>query len=217
MIWYTVYLTDTDEIVASGTAQECIKALGMTRNSFYSTVSKAALSQRHKYTFFKEDIKKGGPTAMTFTLTINGESAAELLTALQQLNTTPLEKSQSKPAKAPAKQQRPAPAAPEKPAAAPAAAPAENPVPAPAEQPEPVAEQQSAEPEKTDAPAITPEQQLTKIRDLARSLIAAGKSKEVQKVINSTGARMVSKIPEDSYTAVWEQLCKIKEELDAAD
>lgn len=146
---------------------------------------------------------------MIFTLTINGESAAELLTALQQLNTTPLEKSQSKPAKAPAKQQRPAPAAPEKPAAAPAAA--------PAEQPEPVAEQQSAEPEKTDAPAITPEQQLTKIRDLARSLIAAGKSKEVQKVINSTGARMVSKIPEDSYTAVWEQLCKIKEELDAAD
>lgn len=136
---------------------------------------------------------------MTFTLTINGESAAELLTALQQLNTTPLEKSQSKPA------------------AAPAAAPAENPVPAPAEQPEPVAEQQPAEPENTDAPAITPEQQLTKIRDLARSLIAAGKSKEVQKVINSTGARMVSKIPEDSYTAVWEQLCKIKEELDAAD
>lgn len=157
---------------------------------------------------------------MTFTLTINGESAAELLTALQQLNTTLLEKSQSKPVKAPAKQQRPAqpePAAPEKPAAAPAAAPAENPVPAPAEQPEPVAEQQPAEPENTDAPAITPEQQLTKIRDLARSLIAAGKSKEVQKVINSTGARMVSKIPEDSYTAVWEQLCKIKEELDAAD
>lgn len=154
---------------------------------------------------------------MTFTLTINGESAAELLTALQQLNPTPLEKPQSKPAKAPAKQQRPAPAAPEKPATAPAAAPAENPVPASAEQPEPVAEQQSAEPEKTDAPAITPEQQLTKIRDLARSLIAAGKSKEVQKVINSTGARMVSKISEDSYTAVWEQLCKIKEELDAAD
>lgn len=150
---------------------------------------------------------------MTFTLTINGESAAELLTALQQLNPTPLEKPQSKPAKAPAKQQRPAPTAPEKPAAAPA----EDPAPAPAEQPEPVAEQQPAEPENTDAPAITPEQQLTKIRDLARSLIAAGKSKEVQKVINSTGARMVSKIPEDSYTAVWEQLCKIKEELDAAD
>ena len=144
---------------------------------------------------------------MTFTLTINGESAAEMLTALQQLNTTPLEKPQSKPVKAPAKQQRPAPAAPEKPAAAPD----------PAEQPEPVAEQQPAEPENTDAPAITPEQQLTKIRDLARSLIAAGKSKEVQKVINSTGARMVSKIPEDSYTAVWEQLCKIKEVLDAAD
>ena len=149
---------------------------------------------------------------MTFTLTINGESAAELLTALQQLNTTLLEKPQSKPAKAPAKQQRPAPAAQEKPSAAPA----EDPVPAPAEQSEPVAEQQPAEPENTDAPAITPEQQLTKIRDLARSLIAAGKSKEVQKVINSTGARMVSKIPEDSYTAVWEQLCKIKEELDAA-
>lgn len=155
---------------------------------------------------------------MTFALTINGESAAELLTALQQLNTAPLEKPQSKPAKAPAKQQRPsAPAAPEKPAAASAAAPAEDPAPAPVEQSEPVAEQQPAEPENTDAPAITPEQQLTKIRDLARSLIAVGKSKEVQKIINSTGARMVSKIPEDSYTAVWEQLCKIKEELDAAD
>ena len=150
---------------------------------------------------------------MTFTLTINGESAAELLTALQQLNPTPLEKPQSKPAKAPAKQQRPAPAAQEKPAAATA----EKQEPAAEEPPQMPWNEQPAEPENTDAPAITPEQQLTKIRDLARSLIAAGKSKEVQKVINSTGARMVSKIPEDSYTAVWEQLCKIKEELDAAD
>lgn len=150
---------------------------------------------------------------MTFTLTINGESAAELLTALQQLNPTPLEKPQSKPAKAPAKQQRPAPAAPEKPAAAPA----EKQEPAAEEPPQMPWNEQPAEPENTDAPAITPEQQLTKIRDLARSLIAAGKSKEVQKVINSTGARMVSKIPEDSYTAVWEQLYKIKEALDAAD
>lgn len=150
---------------------------------------------------------------MTFTLTINGESAAELLTALQQLNPTPLEKPQSKPAKAPAKQQRPAPAAPEKPAAAPA----EKQEPAAEEPPQMPWNEQPAEPENTDAPAITLEQQLTKIRDLARSLIAAGKSKEVQKVINSTGARMVSKIPEDSYTAVWEQLYKIKEALDAAD
>lgn len=150
---------------------------------------------------------------MTFTLTINGESAAEMLTALQQLNTTPLEKPQGKPVKAPTKQQRPAPAAPEKPAAAPA----EKQEPAAEEPPQMPWNEQPAEPENTDAPAITPEQQLTKIRDLARSLIAAGKSKEVQKVINSTGARMVSKIPEDSYTAVWEQLCKIKEELDAAD
>ena len=58
MIWYTVYLTDTDEIVASGTAQECIKALGMTRHSFYSTVRRSTLGQRTKYTFFKEHIKK---------------------------------------------------------------------------------------------------------------------------------------------------------------
>ena len=112
---------------------------------------------------------------MTFTLTINGESAAELLTALHQLNTTPLEKSQSKPAKAPAKQQRPAPTAPEKPAAAPA----EKQEPAAEEPPQMPWNEQPAEPENTDAPAITPEQQLTKIRDLARSLIAAGKSKEV--------------------------------------
>ena len=58
MIWYTVYLTDTDEIVASGTAQECIKALGMTYHSFYCTVSRSTRGQRTKYTFFKEHIKK---------------------------------------------------------------------------------------------------------------------------------------------------------------
>lgn len=58
MIWYTVYLTDTDEIVASGTAQECIKALGMTRGSFYSTVSNAARGKNRKYVFLKDSIKK---------------------------------------------------------------------------------------------------------------------------------------------------------------
>ena len=58
MTWYTVYLTDTDEIVASGTGPECAKALGMTYNSFYSTISQTALGKKHKYTFFKESIKK---------------------------------------------------------------------------------------------------------------------------------------------------------------
>ena len=55
---YGAIIVRNDEIVASGTAQECIKALGMTRGSFYSAVSRATLGQRAKYTFFKEHIKK---------------------------------------------------------------------------------------------------------------------------------------------------------------
>lgn len=56
---------------------------------------------------------------------------------------------------------------------------------------------------------------LDKIRDLARSLIVHGKRAEVQQIIKSTGAASISKLPPESYTAVWEQLVNLSSEVDA--
>lgn len=154
---------------------------------------------------------------MTFNLNLYGDSPAELRALINALADLPggLTVEHTPSAPHPAQPQSEAvtqldkPKAPSKKAAQKSAA-AEAPASPAQADTAPVSSTTSPEP-KAD-PAV-----LDKIRDLARSLIAAGKSKEVQKVINSTGARMVSKIPEDSYTAVWEQLCKIKEALDAAD
>ena len=64
------------------------------------------------------------------------------------------------------------------------------------------------------APASDPAA-LDKIRDLARSLIVAGKRAGVQAAIKATGAASVSKLPPDSYTSVWEELLKLKDEVNA--
>ena len=56
---------------------------------------------------------------------------------------------------------------------------------------------------------------LDKIRDLARSLLVQGKRDGVQRAIKSAGAAAISKLPPESYTAVWEQLLKLKDEVDA--
>ena len=64
------------------------------------------------------------------------------------------------------------------------------------------------------APASDPAT-LDKIRDLARSLIVAGKRAGVQAAIKATGAASVSKLPPDSNTSVWEELLKLKDEVDA--
>lgn len=55
---------------------------------------------------------------------------------------------------------------------------------------------------------------LDKIRDLARSLIVHGKRAEVQQIIKSTGATSISKLPPESYTTVWGELRKLKDEVD---
>lgn len=158
---------------------------------------------------------------MTFNLNLYGDSPAELRALINALADLPggltIEHTPSTPHPAqpqseavaqPDKSKVPAPVKSKKAAQKSAAAEA----PASPAQADTTPASSTTSPEPKADPAV-----LDKIRDLARSLIAVGKSKEVQKVINSTGARMVSKIPEDSYTAVWEQLCKIKEELDAAD
>lgn len=54
MTWYTVYLRDTDEIIASGTGAQCARAMGLTLKGFYNAVSRSATGTRHKYLFYKE-------------------------------------------------------------------------------------------------------------------------------------------------------------------
>lgn len=48
----------TEEVIASGTGQQCAKALGMTTGVFYSTVSHARAGINSKYTFYVEKLKK---------------------------------------------------------------------------------------------------------------------------------------------------------------
>lgn len=147
---------------------------------------------------------------MNFTLTINGETPAELLDTLTQLggmtinvNTSPnggvetrtmtaaelprhtSPQPQSTPVQQPDKPKTQTPAKAKKPTREPAAAPAPDPA------------------------------TLDKIRDLARSLIVAGKRAGVQAAIKATGAASISKLPPDSYTSVWEELLKLKDEVDA--
>lgn len=176
---------------------------------------------------------------MNFTLTISGETPAELLDTLTQLggmtinvntspnggvethtmtaaelprHTSPLP--QSTPVQQPDKPKTQTPAKAKKPTREPAAAPAEEPA-------NPTTAEASDSPSQADAaPAVAngsaPDPAtLDKIRDLARSLIVAGKRAGVQAAIKATGAASISKLPPDSYTSVWEELLKLKDEVDA--
>lgn len=167
---------------------------------------------------------------MNFTLTINGETPAELLAALQQLTAPTAQPPQSEPATPQEKPKVPAPAEQKKPVQKPTAASA-------ATQPEPpVKEQPQANPTAPDEPqASTPAQTAPseatatvpssepekdpategKVRSLIMALMKQGKQAECKQIINSTGAKSISSLPPESYTAVWEQLCRLKEEVDA--
>lgn len=175
---------------------------------------------------------------MNFTLTISGETPAELLDTLTQLggmtinvntspnggvethtmtaaelprHTSPLP--QSEPVQQPDKPKAQTTAKAKKPTREPAVAPAEEPA-------NPTTAEASGSPSQADtAPAASPSApdpaMLNKIRDLARSLIVAGKRAGVQAAIKATGAASISKLPPDSYTSVWEELLKLKDEVDA--
>ena len=167
---------------------------------------------------------------MTFTLTINGESPAELLTALQQLNSSPAPQPQSEPVAQPDKPKAPAPAKQKKAAQKPVAAPEKQAAQEERVSPTTAPAQDAGAAATTDAPAAglperaseTPTTQadanaaasLNKIRDLARTLIVHGKRAEVQQIIKDTGAASISKLPPDSYTDVWEQLVNLSSEVD---
>lgn len=142
---------------------------------------------------------------MNFDLHLYGETPAELLEVLSHLGHmdgnyhTPIPDVRH-PAQAPATQ---------KPAAAPAEEPA-NPTTAEASGSPSQADTAPADSTSASDPAM-----LDKIRDLARSLIVAGKRAGVQAAIKATGAASISKLPPDSYTSVWEELLKLKDEVDA--
>jgi hypothetical protein len=153
---------------------------------------------------------------MTFDLHIHGETPAELLTALQQLNTSPLQLPQSEPVPQPEKSKAQTSAKPKRSAQKPAAAPAatssaatsapsasDNAASAPTETP---ATTTSSEPGKDPATE-------DKIRSLIMALMKQGKTKECKAIITNAGAASISTIKPESYTAVWEQLCKLNEEV----
>ncbi len=54
--YYTIYLKATDEIVCSGTSEECAKALNKSINCFYSLISKNRLHKHKKYAIYSEPI-----------------------------------------------------------------------------------------------------------------------------------------------------------------
>lgn len=167
---------------------------------------------------------------MTFNLNLYGDSPAELRAIINALADLPggltVEHTPSAPHPAqpqretvaqPDKPKAPAPAKPKKAAQKPAAAPAEaqaNPnaaeAPASPAQADTAPASSTTSPEPKADPAV-----LDKIRDLARSLIVQGKRDGVQQAIKSAGAAAISKLPPESYTAVWEQLLKLKDEVDA--
>ena len=167
---------------------------------------------------------------MNFDLHLYGETPEELLNVLAHLGhmdsnyhtpipderhpaQAPAPQPQSEPVTQPDKPKAQTPAKPKKPAQKPAAAPAEEPA-------NPTTAEASDSPSQADtAPAASPSAPdpatLDKIRDLARSLIVAGKRAGVQAAIKATGAASISKLPPDSYTSVWEELLKLKDEVDA--
>ena len=167
---------------------------------------------------------------MTFNLNLYGDSPAELRALINALADLPggltTEHTPSAPHPAqpqneavtqPDKAKALAPAKPKKAAQKPAAAPAEAQAdPNAAEAPASPAQADTAPTSSTTSPQPKPDPAvLDKIRDLARSLIVQGKRDGVQQAIKSAGAAAISKLPPESYTAVWEQLLKLKDEVDA--
>jgi len=53
--YYTVYLAETDEIVAFGSVAECAKQMGKSILGFQSLVSKNKLGKNHKYVIVIDD------------------------------------------------------------------------------------------------------------------------------------------------------------------
>lgn len=156
---------------------------------------------------------------MTFKLNFYGDSPAELRALINALADLPggltIEHTPSAPR--PAQPQSEAVAQSDKPkASAPVKSKKAAQKPAAAEAPASPAQADTAPASSTTSPEPKADPAvLDKIRDLARSLIVQGKRDGVQQAIKSAGAAAISKLPPESYTTVWEQLLKLKDEVDA--
>ena len=53
--FYALYLRETDELVCSGTAAECAKALGIKHHSFYVMAHKALRGKTKKWDIYIEE------------------------------------------------------------------------------------------------------------------------------------------------------------------
>ena len=82
---------------------------------------------------------------------------------------------------------------------------------------EPTAEPEP-EPAPQEAPAAAqaPTVEFSQIQALSRQLVAANRGAEVQKILKDHGARMLSRLPAESYTEVYQQLSKLMEANDNA-
>ena len=156
---------------------------------------------------------------MTFKLNLYGDSPAELRALINALADLPggltIEHTPSAPR--PAQPQSEAVAQSDKPkASAPVKSKKAAQKPAAAEAPASPAQADTAPASSTTSPEPKADPAvLDKIRDRARSLIVQGKRDGVQQAIKSAGAAAISKLPPESYTTVWEQLLKLKDEVDA--
>lgn len=148
----------------------------------------------------------------------------------------PAPQPQNDPAPQSEKQKAPAPAKPKKPAQKPAAVPAEkkpekptdepqaNPT-TPATPPTAAPDEPQADPSAQGAPSKNtatgnsePEKDPVtenKIRSLIMALMKQGKQAECKRIITGTGAKGISSLPPESYASVWEQLYRLKDEVDA--
>lgn len=182
---------------------------------------------------------------MNFDLHLYGETPEELLNVLAHLGhmdsnyhtpipderhpaQAPAPQPQSEPVTQPDKPKAQTPAKQKKATQKPAAAPVEKQPEAPTNPTEPASapdEPQESTPAQTapseataTAPSAEPEKDPVtenKIRNLIMTLMKQGKQAECKRIIQETGAKGISSLPPDSYTSVWEELLKLKDEVDA--
>lgn len=56
--YYAIYLRKTDELVCSGSAEECAKELGVSMKAFYSLVGRATTGRSKKWEVYVEPYKQ---------------------------------------------------------------------------------------------------------------------------------------------------------------
>lgn len=58
-MWWTVYDAGTDDVLACGRTMECARAMGKSKDTFVSTVSKVRNGKVRCYVIVREDLETG--------------------------------------------------------------------------------------------------------------------------------------------------------------